>query len=165
MQYFFIILMVGNICLNGNALAETKSSTSPSFKATKCYFPKTRKTAPDWICNPQIEKLTFSAVGSAERSEAGNEFMEQMATADARTKLAKKVSHNISKKITSNNAHTGKPDTALIEKITTVSLEGTKVINKAYAPQGRLYVLIGLDEAGTERLYESVTKHYLKQKN
>ncbi len=162
MRNFLILLLAGNIFLYGMAWADTKNSTS--LKSKKCYFPKTRKTAPGWICNPQIEPMTFSAVGSAERSEAGNEFMEQMAAADARTILARKMNEAISKKITSANGQTGNLDNALIEKITSVSLEGTKVINKAYAPNGKVYVLIGLDEAGTQRLYDTVSSDYLKQK-
>jgi hypothetical protein len=163
MRNFFIILLAGNIFLYGNAWADTRSTSG--LKTKKCYFPKTKKTAPDWICNPQIEQMTFSAVGSSEKSEAGTEFMEQMATAHARTILAKKMNSAISKKIASASGQTDNPDSVLVAKITSISLEGTKVINKAYAPNGRLYVLIGLDEPETQKLYETVSKNYLKQKN
>ncbi len=47
-------------------------------------------------------------------------------------------------------------DGAAKTKITSESLENTKIIKRSFGPKGRLYVLIGIDEAGAQKLREIV---------
>jgi hypothetical protein len=165
MRKFIFILLAGTMLFSAYALAEASNTTTKTIKARKCLFPKTRKRAPDWVCHPPNEQLTFTAVGTFAKSKAGIDFIEQMAAADARAKLARKMNDSISHKIDSNNGSANNTDKALIEQITCTSLEGTKILNKAYAPHGRVYVLIGLDEEGTQKLFDSVSADYQKQKS
>lgn len=94
--------------------------------------------------------------------------MEQMAAADARTHLAQNLSRSVQKKIASpanaSNKDTAGRESDLITRIANESLQGTKVIKKAYGPNGTLYVLVGLDEANAKRLNESITADYLQKK-
>ena len=172
MRKLTLLLIVAALIPNTYTWADTPTQPTKNIKpakAKKCLFPKSRKRAPAWICNPQEESLTVTALGSFAKSKAGHEFMEQMATADARARLADKLNGSVQKKIAESEASSNKnisnPDNALITKITNETLEGTKIIKSVYAPNGRLYVLLGLDEAGTQKLYEAVATNYLAQKH
>ena len=92
-----------------------------------------------------------------------------MAAADARTHLARNLSGVVQKKTAGStnaaNRDTAGRDSALITRITDESLQGTKVIKRAYGPNSKLYVLVGLDEASAKKLNESITANYLQQKS
>jgi hypothetical protein len=171
MRNFKFLLFFAALLLSFNLLAEAQSKAAVTAKARKtsqCLFPKSRKHAPDWVCTSVDGHLVIAAVGSSAKSDAGNEFMEQMATADARVHLAIKLKTSVWKKIeTSEHAETEitKSDEALLSRITEQSLEGTKVLKRAYDSRGTLYVLIGFDKAGTERLRQSIAETYRQRKN
>jgi hypothetical protein len=124
MRKIICALISCSLFLGGAAMAEPNTSKAKVTKAKKCLFPKSRKRAPDWVCSGQDAKLEISAVGSFAKSKAGIAFMEEMASADARKKLAAKISKE--------------------------TLEGTKILRSAYAPNGTIYVLVGMDEAATK---------------
>lgn len=133
-------------------------------KAKKCLFPKSRKVAPAWVCDSSKEGLALSAVGYSPKSRAGLEFMKDMATADARSKLANKAQAQVRQKIAEQDPAAGSaPNKAKIEKITQTTLEGTKILKSAHTPKGSLYVLIGMDEENAQQLYESVASQYLQK--
>jgi hypothetical protein len=150
---------------DGQAKAATNAKVK---KAIKCSFPKTKKRAPDWVCNARAEGLAVAAVGSADKSQAGNSFMEQMAAADARARLVHAVRESVRKRVMGDAPASGKKaderDGALITTITSDTLRGAKVRKSVYGPNGTLYVLVGLDGANANLLIESVTAEYLKQK-
>lgn len=166
MRKYILVLLSAALVVSVNAYGNTPDRPAKEAKVTKakkCLFPKSRKRAPDWICTAQDDNLTVTAVGSFHKSGAGPEFMQQMAAADARVKLAKKLRAPVQKKIAeSDNVAAG--DNALISKITDEQLQGTKVIKSVYGPRGTLYVLMGLDDAGTQKLQEAVAAEYLAQK-
>ena len=142
MRKFLCVLFSATLVLSGYALADTPSTADTKVKKTKkCLFPKSKKRAPDWVCNAHADGLAVAAVGSAVKSGAGLSFMEQMATADARTHLAQNLRGSVQKKVAGSD---GAPTTRIIDE----SLQDTKVIKSAYGPDGTLYVLVGLDEAG-----------------
>lgn len=143
------------------AATETKAK-----KAKKCLFPKSKKRAPAWVCDAQAEGLATAAVGSFAKSRAGLSHMEQMAAADARANLVRVLHESVQSKIKGNaqTASKGEVDGALITKLTNDSLEGTKIVKRAYAPNGTVYVLVGLDQANANRLIENITANYLEQK-
>ncbi len=127
--YFLLPLF---LMISGVVQGETPVKQAEVGKVTKvkkCLFPKSRKRAPDWVCNAQDDNETVTAVGSFHKSDAGLEFMEQMASADARVTLAKKLRGTGSQTITDEQ------------------LKGSRVIKKIYGPNGTLYVLIGFDKA------------------
>jgi len=136
LKFIFFILSL-SLVLTNNILAETtvkKVDVSKVSKVKKCLFPKSRKRAPEWVCKAQDDNETVTAVGSFHKSGAGNEFMEQMAAADARVNLAKKLRGTGSQTYTDEQ------------------LQGSRVIKKIYGPKGALYVLIGMDKAAAQKL-------------
>lgn len=146
MRKFFCVLLSATMVLSGYALADTPATTDAKVKkAKKCVFPKSKKRAPDWVCNAHADGLAVAAVGSAAKSDAGLSFMEQMATADARTHLAQNLRSAGQKKMADS-------DGASTTSVTNESLQNTKVMKSAYGPDGTLYVLVGLDEAGVQKL-------------
>lgn len=166
MHKLILVLLSAAMALSVNAYGNTPLKSDKDAKITKvkkCLFPKSRKRAPDWVCTAQDDSQTVTAVGSFHKSGAGIEFMQQMAAADARVNLAKKLRAPVQKKIAESEG--GTPgDSALISKITDEQLQGTKVIKSVYGPKGKLYVLMGLDEAGAQKLQEAVAAEYLAQK-
>ncbi len=169
MRKIFCVLLSVTMVLSGDALGGTPTATAKVAKAKKCLFPKSRKRAPTWVCDAKVDGLAVTAVGSAAKSGAGISFMEQMAAADARTHLAQNLSGSVQKNIAGStnaaNKGTADRDSALITRITNESLQGTKVMKKAYSPNGTLYVLVGLDEASAKKLNESIAADYLQQKS
>jgi len=158
MRKIFYLLLSAALVLSVDALGDTLTATSADAKAKrtkKCVFPKSLKRAPDWVCNAHADGLAVAAVGSAAKSDAGISFMEQMAAADARTRLARSVREPRQKKIAgskgSANKNTAERDGALTTSITNESLQSTKILKSAYGPDGTLYVLVGLDEASVHR--------------
>jgi hypothetical protein len=171
MRKFPGVLMLIAMCLGINAWADTQSVTAKTAKvekARKCSFPKSKKRAPDWVCNAQADGLAVAAVGSAAKSRAGISFMEKMAAADARKHLVqdvrKSVKINVLGDARSANIEADESDNALISGITNDSLQNTRIEKRVYGPKGTLYVLVGLDEAAANKLIESVTAEYLEQK-
>lgn len=160
---FFCVLLSVALVLSTDALGGTPTATAKAVKGKKCLFPKSKKRAPTWVCDAKVEGLTVTAVGSAAKSKAGISFMEQMAAADARTHLAQNLSGPVQKNI-AGSANAANSDSASITRIANESLQGTKVMKKAYGPNGTLYVLVGLDEASAKKLNESITADYLQQK-
>lgn len=165
---FLCALLSATFFLGGGAMGGTPAATA-KVKKKKCLFPKSGKRAPIWVCDAKIDGLAVTAVGSAARSRAGISFMEQMATADARAHLAQNLSGAVQDKIAGRtnaaNKDAADRDRALITRITNESLQGTKVIKRAYGPNGTLYVLVGLDEENAKKLNESISKNYLQQKS
>lgn len=114
--------------------AAKKAEAGKTKKAKKCLFPKSRKTAPGWVCKAQDDTEMVTAVGSFHKSGAGLEFMEQMAAADARVNLANKI------------RGTG------TQTLTDEELKGSRVLKKIYGPKGALYVLIGMEQSAAKKL-------------
>lgn len=135
--------------------------------AEGCTFPDSPATpAPGWICDEPVEGLAVSAVGSAEQSKAGFDFMKQMAAASARVQLAQQMRVQVRNMIKQYAETTGAADSETVDKVnTSVSklitkeeLTGSKVFKTRTSPNGTLYVLVGLD---SENAIE-VTKAALK---
>lgn len=171
MRILLCMLLSATVLPGVDAWGETQTSTATVAKvkkATKCSFPKSGKRAPDWVCTARAKGLAVAAVGSAAKSQAGVSFMEQMAVADARARLVREVRESVKKKVVGGapaaSKKSGEQDGALITTITNDTLYGAKVEKSVYGPDGTLYVLVGLDAVNANRLIESVTAEYLKQK-
>ncbi len=145
MSKFIGVLLSVALLLSGYAWADTPPETkSKTVKAKKCLFPKSKKRAPVWVCDAHAEGLTMAAVGVAPKSKAGLDLMEQMAEADARAKLAKEV-RGVEQNSTA--ASVAAADSGYV-----AALEGSKVLKRAYGPNGTLYVLMGFDAADAQKL-------------
>ena len=155
-----------------DAWGDTQSQVAMDAKGKvekKCLFPKSRKRAPSWVCDAHIKGLRVTAVGSSAKSDAGIPFMEQMAAADARMRLARDLRGSVQNKIKGGkdfpNKETADEDSTLITRIANDSLTGAKIIRSTFSPDGTLYVLVGLDETNAKKLIESIATNYLEQKH
>jgi hypothetical protein len=149
------------------ALAITAcSTTAPAAKVAECVFPGTDKQAPLWVCDAPVDGMTVGAVGSAAKSDAGISFMKQMAATDARVHLAQQMKVQVQNMIKQYAETTGagsqetvdRVNTAVTKQITDQTLQGTKIFRSIAAPDGTMFVLVGLDEQTTQKLTETAVK-------
>lgn len=132
----------------------------------ECLFPNTSAKAPGWVCDEPVPGIAVSAVGSAQKSEAGISFMREMAGTSARAELARQVRVQVQGMIKQYVETTGagtsetvdRVNTSVTKQITNESLAGTKIMRSITAPDGALYVLVGLDEASRQKLVENAVK-------
>lgn len=150
------------------ALGVAACSTTPAKveKVAECVFPGSDKPAPLWVCDAPVEGMTVGAVGSAPKSDAGVAFMKQMAATDARVQLAQNMKVQVQNMIKQYAETTGaasketvdRVNTSVTKQITDQTLQGTRIFRSIVAPDGTMYVLVGLDEAGAQKLTETAIK-------
>lgn len=128
-----------------------------------CAFPGTSVPAPGWICDEPVDGVEVSAVGVAEFSKAGVSFMKDRAAANARGNLAEQVQISAQKMVKDYLGVTGVGDAETIDAaasstvriVAAVELTGSKIYKSLQAPDGRYFVLVGIDRANAE----SIIKH------
>jgi hypothetical protein len=150
------------------ALTVAACSSTPEKPAAvaECVFPGSDKPAPLWVCDAPVEGMSVGAVGSAQRSDAGIAFMKQMAATEARVQLAQNMKVQVQNMIKQYAETTGagsqetvdRVNTSVTKQITDQTLQGTKIFRSIQAPDGTLYVLVGLDEAAAQKLTETAVK-------
>ncbi|BCK88503.1 hypothetical protein MIZ01_2307 [Sideroxyarcus emersonii] len=150
------------------ALGVAACSTPPAKveKVADCVFPGTDKAAPLWVCDAPVEGMSVGAVGSAAKSDAGIAFMKQMAATEARVQLAQNMKVQVQNMIKQYAETTGagsketvdRVNTSVTKQITDQTLQGTKIFRSIVAPDGTMYVLVGLDEAAAQKLTETAVK-------
>ncbi|MDH5516968.1 MAG: LPP20 family lipoprotein [Gammaproteobacteria bacterium] len=132
-----------------------------------CVFPDATDTrAPGWVCDEPVAGVTVSAVGSAQKSGAGNSFMKQMAATDARVQLAQNMKVEVRNMIKQYVETTGAADAETVDKvntsvtkqITSQTLVGTRIFKSRISPKGTLYVLLGMDSASVKTAAENAVK-------
>jgi len=125
-----------------------------------CVFPDAPDAgAPGWICDQPVEGIKVSAVGSAEKSGAGHDFMKQMAATSARVQIAQRMQVQVRNMIKQYAETTGaassetvdKVNTSVTKQITKENLQGTKIYKTRVSPNGTLYVLVVMDENDVTR--------------
>lgn len=161
-----ILILMAVLAMPGEvwAAAAANINVARGFQPHACRFPKTGAPAPGWICTARVRGLAIAAVGSSPRSGAGNAFMEQMAAADARVHLARKLGRVVQGRIDGNHRLQAKEDKVLTS-LANESLADTRIIRSIYSPDGTLYVLVGLDAAHAEQMIDSVSSSYLERKH
>jgi hypothetical protein len=147
------------------ALGVAACSSAPAKveKMAECVFPGSDKEAPLWVCDAPVEGMTVGAVGSAAKSDAGIAFMKQMAATEARVQLAQNMKVQVQNMIKQYAETTGAASGPIAEHlghqaITDQTLQGTKIFRSIVGPDGTMYVLVGLDEAGAQKLTETAVK-------
>ena len=168
MKRLIIALTSGVIAL-GLVACGGKEATKPQMVAD-CVFPNTNTPAPGWICDEPVPGLDVQAVGIAEPSKAGISFMKDMAAADARGRLAEQMKVRVNKMVKKYLGTTGVADTETVDAaasstlktITSEELVGSKVYKTRTGPNGRLFVLLGLDAAAAERIAQKAAKTSMK---
>ncbi|MCW9014886.1 MAG: LPP20 family lipoprotein [Gammaproteobacteria bacterium] len=136
-----------------------------------CVFPDAPGTAaPGWVCDEPVEGVEVSAVGSADKSGAGHDFMKQMAATSARVQLAQRMKVQVRNMIKQYIETTGAADSETVDKvmtsvtkqITNETLVGTRIYKTRTSPTGSLYVLLGMDEASVEQATKNAVKTSMK---
>lgn len=105
-------------------------------------------------------------MGSATKTDAGYDFMKQMAATAARVQLAQSMKVQVQNMIKQYAETTGAADketvdrvnTSVTKQITDETLQGTRIFRSIQAPDGTMYVLVGLDEAIAQKLAEHAVK-------
>jgi hypothetical protein len=150
------------------ALGVAACSSAPAKveKVAECVFPGSDREAPLWVCDAPVEGMTVGAVGAAAKSDAGIAFMKQMAATEARVQLAQNMKVQVQNMIKQYAETTGaasaetvdRVNTSVTKQITDQTLQGTRIFRSIVGPDGTMYVLVGLDEAGTQKLTETALK-------
>lgn len=121
-----------------------------------CVFPDSpNDKAPGWICNEPVDGVAVWAVGAAEKSAAGHNFMKNMASTAARIQLAQSMKVHVQNRVKQYAETMGLTDTETVNKVNTSvtkqitdeALVGTKVFKARTSPNGTLYVLLGMDSS------------------
>ncbi len=127
---------------------------------TPCVF-QNLQPAPSWICNVPVTDIDIQAVGMAEKSAAGINYMKDIARIAALSDLSEKLKVRVDAQLKQCTELTSgdrllsidskKSD---IEIVVNKSLGNSPVRKFLVGPEGRIYVLIGLDKLGTKKLIE-----------
>ena len=138
-----------------------------SNEVADCVFPDAPGTAaPGWICDQPVEGVEVSAVGSADKSGAGHDFMKSMAATSARVQLAQNLKVQVQNMVKQYIETTGAADSETVDKvltsvskqITNETLIGTKIFKTRTSPTGALYVLVGMDASSVEQASKNALK-------
>jgi LPP20 lipoprotein len=150
------------------ALGVAACSTAPAKveKTAACMFPDSDNAAPPWVCGAPVEGMAAGAVGSAARSDAGVAFMKQIAVNDARVQLAQTMKAQVQNMIrqyaeasgAGSKVTLGRVYTSVTRQITDQTLYGSRIFKSIVAPDGEMFVLVGLDETGVQSLAETAIK-------
>ena len=133
------------------------SSNEPKEEVAECIFADgSSQPAPNWVCGAPVDDIDLAAVGYADKSAAGPNFMKQMAATAARVELAQIMKVEVQNMIKQYAETTGTSDDETVDKvnssttkqITKQSLIGSKIFRQMATPSGGMVVLVGLD-AGT----------------
>lgn len=136
-----------------------------------CVYPDAPDiSAPTWICDEPVEGVQVSAVGSADKSAAGHDFMKQMASTSARVQLAQRMKVHVANMIKQYVETTGaasaetvdRVNTSVTKQITDQTLVGTRVFKTRTSPNGALYVLVGMDENSVQTATENAVRTSMK---
>ncbi len=134
----------------------------------ECTFPDSPTlAAPGWICDQPVEGVAVSAVGMAEKSGAGVNFMKDMASASARTELARNMKVHVANMVKQYVETTGSGDSETVDRVNTSvtkhitdqSIVGSRLYRSKVNPEtGTLYVLIGIDPSAAQTITETALK-------
>lgn len=161
--YIFMFAVIAGV-VAGCGNTPTKAEKLAQFP--DCAFPNSKEPAPGWVCDQPVPGMPVTAMGSAAKSDAGHDFMKQMATTGARVQLAQNMKVQVQNMIKQYVETTGaasketvdRVNTSVTKQITDQSLQGTRIMNSVTGPDGTLYVLVGLDESMAQKLTEAAIK-------
>lgn len=155
------IVSAAAILLFSSRLAfSSEPAPVPQSFDSGCTFPGTNVPAPAWVCDEPVEGWEVTAPGSAEKSAAGYAFQKQMATTAARVALVQQTRAYVANMVKQYVSATGTGAAETVDavnmsvtrQISEGTLVGSKVIKSVVGPDGRLWVLVGIDRAFVESL-------------
>ena len=147
-----------------NFLACAEQTVQPENTLPACVYPN-RQAAPSWVCGKPVLGVAIQAVGVADKSVAGLNYMQDMAKIAAvkhlselfKVKVAKSISQYLTL-IAAGNAVSIKVGESVTQTINSETLEVAKQYHAQTGPEGRMYVLVGLDKETSRMLLEKAVK-------
>ncbi len=155
------------MALMAGALLVGCASSPKTEPVAECVFADgSNQPAPAWVCGAPVDGIELSAVGYADKSAAGVNFMKQMAATAARVELAQTYRAEVQNMIKQYAETTGSADsetvdmvnTSVTKQVTKESLAGSRIVRQMSTPTGGMVVVVGLDAAS----YEKLQQHSIK---
>jgi hypothetical protein len=148
------------------------SSNEPMQQpVVSCVFADgSNQPAPEWVCGAPVDGIDLSAVGYADKSGAGVNFMKQMAATAARVELAQTMKVEVQNMVKQYSETTGAGDsetvdqvnTSVTKQITKETLVGSRIFRQSPTPTGGIVVLVGLSPDTVNKLAENALKTSMK---
>jgi len=148
-------------------VACASNQPAPQQPVASCMFADgSGQAAPEWVCGAPVDGVDLSAVGYADKSAAGPNFMKQMAATAARVELAQTMKVEVQNMVKQFAETTGAGDsetvdrvnTSVTKQITKETLVGSKIFRQMPTPSGGMVVLVGLDADTVNKLAEQALK-------
>ncbi|KZZ44112.1 MAG: LPP20 family lipoprotein [Saccharospirillaceae bacterium] len=166
-------MMIRNIFAAAAAtmlVACASNQPAPQPVASCVFADGSGQAAPEWVCGAPVNGIDLSAVGYADKSGAGPNFMKQMAATAARVELAQTMKVEVQNMIKQFAETTGAGDsetvdrvnTSVTKQITKETLVGSKIFRQMPTPSGGMVVLVGLDADTVTKLSEQALKTSMK---
>lgn len=152
-------------------VACASNQPAPQQPVASCVFADgSNQAAPDWVCGAPVNGVDVSAVGYADKSAAGVNFMKQMAATAARVELAQIMKVEVQNMIKQYAETTGSGDSETVDRVNTSvskqltkeTLVGSKIFRQMPTPNGGMVVLVGLDEEAASKINETALKTSMK---
>jgi hypothetical protein len=151
-------------------VACSANQTAQQPVASCVFADGSNQPAPEWVCGAPVDGIDLSAVGYADRSGAGANFMKQMAATAARVELAQTMKVEVQNMIKQYSETTGAGDsetvdqvnTSVTKQITKETLIGSRIFRQMPTPTGGIVVLVGLSPDTVNKLAENALKTSMK---
>jgi|JI8StandDraft_2_1071088.scaffolds.fasta_scaffold21279_3 hypothetical protein len=136
-------------------------------EVAECVFPQTTAKAPMWVCSQgAVEGVAVWATGSYQKTAAGAAFQQDQATLNGRTRLAQQMRVVVTSGLKAAIQTTGAGASETVDQvassasksISAETLVGSRVFRTAYAPDGTMFVLVGVDEAAAKRVVQQAVQ-------
>jgi len=152
-------------------VACSSNQPAPQQPVASCIFADgSNQPAPEWVCGAPVNGIDLSAVGYADKSGAGANFMKQMAATAARVELAQTMKVEVQNMIKQYSETTGAGDsetvdqvnTSVTKQITKETLVGSRIFRQIPTPTGGIAVLVGLAPEIVGNIAEQALKTSMK---
>jgi len=143
----------------------------PQQPVASCVFADgSNQPAPEWVCGAPVNGIDLSAVGYADKSGAGANFMKQMAATAARVELAQTMKVEVQNMIKQYSETTGAGDSETVDQVNTSvtkqiskeTLIGSRIFRQMPTPTGGIVVLVGLAPEIVGNIAEQALKTSMK---
>jgi len=134
-----------------------------------CVFPN-QTAAPGWVCGEPLPGLELQAIGFFRKSRAGVDYMKNRAKAAALSNLTEHFKVKASKMVQNYLGVTGlgtsdsisAAASSVIKAVSTETISDAKLYKSRTGPEGRLFLLAGLDERRVREAVEKTVKTSMK---
>jgi hypothetical protein len=162
-------IKISSLLIAGTAtllVACSSNEPAPQPVASCVFADGSNQPAPEWICGAPVEGIDLSAVGYADKSGAGANFMKQMAATAARVELAQTMKVEVQNMIKQYAETTGtgesetvdQVNTSVTKQITKETLVGSRIFRQMPTPTGGIVVLVGLSPETVNQLADHALK-------